>query len=151
MLTIGMKTSFLIMHDSSLVNTILKHSHPFRRYKQRSEVEEKDMIAQIAKPPESSCLGSPAASNVPFPSILKAWAELPADGRMVTLCPLSFINATIPSSNPRSRNAMFGVSWSCKRGWERAWKDVMFRSSTFHRLCIVAVVMREPPAAPTTK
>src|ERR1700733_4829627 len=53
------------------------------------------MPVHIANPPESSCLGSPAASNVPLGNLLILCAVLRPVAIYVTLCPLLFMNATV--------------------------------------------------------
>jgi hypothetical protein len=67
------------------------------------------------------------------------------------LCPRAFMNATVSLSYAYSKETWFGMSWSCRRGCALACGAVMFWSRTCTRLWIVAVIIREPPAAPVTK
>lgn len=48
-----------------------------------------------AKPAELCCLGSPAASNVPFGSLRKPWAVDAPGATQVTLCPRLFMKAVV--------------------------------------------------------
>lgn len=53
------------------------------------------MRCYTENPPELSCLGSPAASNVPFGNTRIACAVLSPGATQVTLCPRAFMNATV--------------------------------------------------------
>lgn len=65
---------------------------------------------QMANPPEFFCLGSPAASNVPFPNLLNACAVLCPGATYVTLWPRSRINSTVALSYAYSKLTTFGTS-----------------------------------------
>jgi len=54
-----------------------------------------NMHNHTANPPLSTCLGSPAASNVPLPSLRRLCAVLPPGAVHVTFAPRLFIYATV--------------------------------------------------------
>lgn len=49
----------------------------------------------IAYPALFNCLGSPAASNVPFPSLLSAWAVVLPGATKAILAPMLSMNAVV--------------------------------------------------------
>jgi hypothetical protein len=61
-------------------------------------------------PPLFLCLGSPAASNVPFPNLLNPCAVLCPGAIHVTLLPSASKNAVVPLSNPYSKLTCAGTS-----------------------------------------
>lgn len=104
-----------------------------------------------ANPPLPTCLGSPAASNVPFSHLLTPCAVLCPGATHVTFLPSPLINATVALSYAHSKLVTAGTSWSCSLGAASATATESPPSSTWCSAWIVAVMMREPPAEPVAK
>lgn len=102
-------------------------------------------------PAELSCLGSPAASNVPLGRTRIRWAVLCPGATQVTLCPRAFMEATVALSKEYSKVTWFGISWSCRRGLANALAAESPRSMELIIVCTVAVRIRLPPADPAIK
>lgn len=111
-------------------------------------------LAQIVKPPEFNCLGSLAASKVPFPKCLRACAVVLPGAMKLTFAPICLKKAVVSllypftpnNSLPHSKETVLGLNWSCSRGWARDSAEVRFWSRTCQRCWTTSVMMRDPPA-----